>query len=83
MGPTIYRQQNLAFRSVTMGRGGWNKIVQNFSTSFMEEPLLQHFRDLQHETRIELCGIVCCRNEKYEVLYSVGHMANSSFDTKQ
>jgi len=49
----------------------------------MEEPLLQHFRDLQHETRIELCGIVCCRNEKYEVLYSVGHMANSSFDTKQ
>jgi len=45
--------------------------------------LIKSTRDLQHATPIESFRIVCRINEIYEKSYSIGCMANSSFDTKR
>ena len=51
-------------------------------TSFIQLVSLL-FRHLQHDTRIESCRIVCRIDEKYDLSYSIGRMADSSFDTKR
>ena len=40
-------------------------------------------RDLQHDTHIESCRFVCRIDEKYDLSYSIGRMANSPCDTKR
>jgi len=40
-------------------------------------------RHLHHETRIESGHIVYRIDEKYDMSYSVGRMANPSFDAKR
>ena len=69
----------------------WSNIFQitknddhrHFQKIFVTSHNKQIFRDLQHDTRIESCRIVCRIDEKYDLSYSIGRMANSSFDTKR
>ncbi len=40
-------------------------------------------RHLQHDTRILSCRIVGCIDENYDMSYTIGRMADLSFDTKR